>query len=424
MKLDPAQHAWIHNPRAQRVMAALNRVRPGCVRFVGGCVRNALRGAPIKDLDLATQLEPQASLAALRAADIKVIPTGIDHGTVTAVVEGEPFEITSLRRDVVTDGRRAVVAFTQDWAEDAGRRDFYLNALYVDGVGELYDPLGGYEDALAGRIRFIGEAETRIREDYLRIFRFYRFQAWYGAGDLDLVGQAACTALAPGVKTLSRERIWSELKALLSAPDPGLALKGVQSSTILEQVLTQGLDFKALFGIIKRETVLGLSPDPLVRLAALVRGMCLRTQWDALSAINQAFRPSKTEEARLSAALKTPSWSWGGESASIRAAAYHEGAEAVCDQMRLAALDHDDEADTPWMMRALHDLEHWLKPGLPVSGGDLIARGVAPGPQLGVILATLEAEWVASDFTLSRDSLLNRASDLRHTEGEGEDECH
>ncbi|WP_019961190.1 CCA tRNA nucleotidyltransferase [Woodsholea maritima] len=423
MRLDPAQHAWIIDPRAQRVMTALNDVRPDCVRFVGGCVRNALRGAPIKDLDLATQLTPQASLAALQAADIKVIPTGMEHGTLTAIVEGEPFEVTSLRRDVATDGRRAVVAFTQDWAEDAARRDFYLNALYVDGTGQLYDPLGGYEDALAGRIRFIGDAETRIREDYLRIFRFYRFQACYGEGDLDRVGQAACTALAGGVKTLSRERIWSEVKALLSAPDPLLALKGVERSTILEQVLTQGLDFNALFGIIKRESDVGLSPDPLVRLAALVRGRCLRTHWDAVSAINQAFRPSKTEEARLSAALTPPSWDWGGESASIRAAAYREGAEAVSDQMRLAVLDHD-QADTPWMMRALHDLEHWLKPGLPVTGGDLIALGVAPGPQLGEILAALEAQWIASDFTLTRDRLLNRVRDMRQTEGEGDDERH
>ena len=174
---------WLNAPATRQVIDALEAERAGCARFVGGCVRNSIMGRPVDDIDIATQLSPDQTLAALNTANIRAIPTGIEHGTVTAVIDGEPFEITSLRRDVETDGRRAVVAFTEDWAEDAMRRDFRLNALYAAPDGEIFDPVGGgYEDALAGRVIFIGDADERLREDYLRILRFFRFNAWYGAG--------------------------------------------------------------------------------------------------------------------------------------------------------------------------------------------------------------------------------------------------
>jgi poly(A) polymerase len=209
-------------PPTQAVIHALEAAGgPGCARFVGGCVRDALLKRPIGDIDIATTLRPDAVTAALTAAGLKAAPTGIEHGTVTAISSGKPFEITTLRRDVETDGRRAVVAFTEDWAEDAARRDFRLNALYLQPDGTLNDPTGGgIADAHAGRIVFVGDAETRIREDYLRILRFFRFLAWFGRGEPDAAGLAACAALKDGARGLSGERVSKELLKLLAAYDP------------------------------------------------------------------------------------------------------------------------------------------------------------------------------------------------------------
>jgi poly(A) polymerase len=214
-------------------MAALEAAGgPDCARFVGGCVRNALIGAPVADIDIATTLEPEETDRAIRAAGLKAVPTGIAHGTVTAVSAHQPFEITTLRRDVTTDGRNATVAFTDDWAEDAARRDFRLNALYADGEGRVFDPTGeGVSDAVAGRIVFVGDPETRIREDYLRILRFFRFFAWYGRGEPDAAALAACGALAPGMTRLSAERVSKELMTLLAAPDPREAMAAMSAAS-------------------------------------------------------------------------------------------------------------------------------------------------------------------------------------------------
>ncbi len=215
---------WLTAPQTLAVVAALEAARPGGVRFVGGCVRNCVMGRAVDDIDIATQLEPAQTITALKTAGLRAIPTGIEHGTVTAIVDHVPFEITSLRRDVETDGRRAVVAFTQDWAEDAQRRDFRMNALYAAPDGEMFDPVGGgYEDAMAGRVIFIGDADQRLREDYLRILRFFRFNAWYGA-ELDQDGLAACTRQAAGLSQIARERVWKELKKMLAAPEPATAM--------------------------------------------------------------------------------------------------------------------------------------------------------------------------------------------------------
>ncbi|MEO1643183.1 MAG: CCA tRNA nucleotidyltransferase, partial [Pseudomonadota bacterium] len=228
---------WLKTPQTQVVIAALEAARPRCARFVGGCVRNAIMGREVDDIDIATQLEPEATLAALEAAGIRAIPTGVEHGTVTAIVDHVPFEITSLRRDVETDGRRAVVAFTEDWAEDAQRRDFRLNALYAAPDGEVFDPVGGgYEDALAGRVIFIGEADERLREDYLRILRFFRFNAWYGAG-IDEEGLAACARQRDGLQQIAKERIWKEFKKLLAAPEPVAAVEAMMASGVLGHIL-------------------------------------------------------------------------------------------------------------------------------------------------------------------------------------------
>ncbi|RZJ27620.1 MAG: CCA tRNA nucleotidyltransferase, partial [Brevundimonas sp.] len=216
---------WLKSSATRAVLAALEASGgPDCARFVGGCVRNALMGRPIDDVDIATSLKPEDTEAAIRAAGLKAVPTGIAHGTVTAVSERQPFEITTLRRDVTTDGRNATVAFTDDWAEDAARRDFRLNALYADGEGQVFDPTGqGVADAAAGRIVFVGDPRTRIREDYLRILRFFRFFAWYGQGEPDVEGLEACRDLAPGISRLSAERVSKELMKLLAATDPRAA---------------------------------------------------------------------------------------------------------------------------------------------------------------------------------------------------------
>jgi len=240
-RLNPDDHEWMTCPPVQAVIAALQAGKPSdmpgpAVRFVGGCVRNALLGVKVDDVDVATPLEPQQVIAALEAAGLRAVPTGVAHGTVTAVADGYPVEVTSLRRDVETDGRRAVVAFTQDWTEDSGRRDFRLNAIYADPDGALFDPQDGVADVAARRIVFIGAAEDRIREDYLRILRFFRFRAWYGEGEIDTDAMAACKALVKGMRDLSAERVWKELRKLLGAPNPVAALTDMAAAGVLEQI--------------------------------------------------------------------------------------------------------------------------------------------------------------------------------------------
>lgn len=232
---------WLESQATRAVMRALEAAGgAGCARFVGGCVRNSLLGQPVDDIDIATRLRPEQTMAALKAAGLKAVPTGVEHGTVTGVSERRPYEITTLRRDVETDGRRAVVAFTEDWAEDAARRDFRLNALYADAAGTVFDPTGGgLEDAAAGRIVFVRWAETRIREDYLRILRFFRFYAWYGRGEPDAVGLAACAKLKGGMAQLSAERVSKEMLKLLTAPDPRAAVRAMAETGVLAQVLPQ-----------------------------------------------------------------------------------------------------------------------------------------------------------------------------------------
>ncbi|MEM7460917.1 MAG: CCA tRNA nucleotidyltransferase, partial [Pseudomonadota bacterium] len=268
--MKPLNADWLKAAATRQVIDALEAEQPDCARFVGGCVRNTIMGRPVDDIDIATQLIPEITLAALERANIRAIPTGIEHGTVTAVIEGEPFEITSLRRDVETDGRRAVVAFTEDWTEDAQRRDFRLNALYAAPDGEIFDPVGGgYEDALAGQVIFIGDADQRLREDYLRILRFFRFNAWYGAG-IDADGLAACQRQRDGLAKIARERIWKELKKLLGAPRPRIAVEAMGESGVLDAVLSEHQGAAALHDLELTEQLTGVQPDPMLRLMALL----------------------------------------------------------------------------------------------------------------------------------------------------------
>ncbi len=391
---------WLDTPATARVMAALDAARPGATRFVGGCVRNALLGRPVDDIDLATQLHPDQTLQALKVAGLRAIPTGIDHGTITAVADGQAFEITSLRKDVETDGRRAVVAFTEDWQDDAQRRDFRLNAIYADRDGQLFTPIeGSLEDARTGRIVFIGEAEARIREDYLRILRFFRFNAWYGQA-VDPVGLRACQQAAGRLNVhVAAERRWVELTKLLSAPDPAPILSTLDQAGFVEILFGPGARNR-LGALMDLEQAAGLMPDPVRRLMALLPQTPAAVAW-----VRQAYKPSNAVVDRLQARLQvdmTQASGWTG--ADWRAALYTHAPQAVTDASLGLALQ---QADAGVLIRALAAAGGWTRPKLPVSGGDLLDRGLS-GPVLGETLRMLEQHWIESDFTLSRQALLER----------------
>ena len=377
---------WVTAPASRAVMGALR----GQGWFVGGCVRNALLGQPVSDIDVATPLAPDEVTRRLEAAGIRAVPTGLAHGTVTAVAHGTPIEVTTFRADLATDGRRAEVGFTTDMGTDAGRRDFTMNALYADAEGTVVDPLGGLPDLRAGRIRFIGRPEDRIREDYLRILRFFRFHAWYGApgGGIDPDGLAACAALADGVDRLARERVGWEFRKLLAAPDPAPACAAMASAGVLARCLP-GADAGALAPLVHVEAVAGLVPDWTTRLAAL-----------GAEDPGPHLRLSRAEEAalaRIEAAL--------AEDAPPAALAYRHGAQAARAALLIRA------AATGTIPPP--DLEAQISRGstvsLPLAAADLVAAGMAPGPALGQALARAEAAWIRSDFALDKAALLAHA---------------
>ena len=380
--------AWLTASATRSVLAALEAAGgPGCARFVGGCVRNALMGREIDDIDIATTLKPEETERAIRAAGLKAVPTGIAHGTVTAVAERQPFEITTLRRDVSTDGRNATVAFTDDWAEDAARRDFRLNALYADGEGRVFDPTGhGVADAATGRIVFVGDPGTRIREDYLRILRFFRFFAWYGRGEPDAAGLDACRDLAPGMTRLSAERVSKELMKLLAATDPRPAMAAMEKTGVLAQVLPEAGPL-TLFDVI-----VDLSDDPVVRLMTL-----FPVDAEAMWRASERLRfPNAARDRLVGSALAAPVVSLDMSDAQARAAVYRQGGRAVADAlMRLhAAAPGRGEA----AMRLLAVANGWVRPRLPVGGKEVARLGLEPGPETGRLLKAFEDSWIAADF--------------------------
>jgi poly(A) polymerase len=384
-RLDPAD--WLGGPPTAAVLDALESVGgAGCARFVGGCVRNALLGRAVDDVDVATTLEPPAVIAALKAARLKAVPTGVEHGTVTAVSGGRPFEITTLRRDVETDGRRAVVSFTTDWAEDAARRDFTLNALYARRDGAVLDPLGsGVADAHAGRIVFVGEAQTRIREDYLRILRFYRFVAWYGRGEPDAASAAACAALRGGLIRLAAERVRKEVLKLLAAPDPRPALRLMADAGVLAEILPEAADMNRFDGLVE---VAG--PDAILRLAALLPGAAAGAE------AARRLRLSNAERDRLVAALgdEGPDLRPDLAPPALRQAVYRLG-PAFADRARL--LWAEDPGVTAWT-GLIARAQGWTPPAFPISGEDAAAAGLPRGPRMGAALREVEAWWVEADF--------------------------
>lgn len=377
----------------------------GKARFVGGCVRNALLNQPVDDLDIATTLTPDKTTAALEAAGIKAVPTGIEHGTVTAVLNGQPFEITTLRRDVETDGRRAVVAFTEDWSEDAQRRDFTLNALYAERDGTLHDPTGsGLADGEAGRIVFVGDADQRIAEDYLRILRYFRFLAWYGKGEADAGALAACAAGKDGLATLAAERVSKELLKLVAADEPRPAVAKMAEAGVLAALLPGIEDLTAFNGMVEIENEQLFVNDPLLRLATL-----LPQDQVGVASAAERLRLSNEQRDRLIAAMgQTPritSWMSPRES---RRAVYQIGVQTFSDRIKLAWSGVTKLAATHQWRGLLALAQSWTPPPFPLTGQDVLNSGVPKGPMVGQVLREVEDWWIDHDFIDDKFSAIEK----------------
>jgi poly(A) polymerase len=375
----PDAFAVLQDPGLAALFAALPRAR-----LVGGCVRDALAGRPSADIDLATPDEPRATIHALEQAGLRAIPTGLDHGTVTALIAGRGYEITTLRRDVATDGRHAEVAWTDDWQEDAARRDFTINAMSMSQDGALFDYFGGAADLQAGRVRFVGDAAARVAEDYLRILRFFRFQARFGAGAAD---QAALDAIAggvPGLRKLSPERVWSELKRILAAPAPDAALSLMRRLGVLAVVLPEGETGRSIDA---------LPADPVLRLARLLAG--------DPAALAARLRLSTAEAERLVALRGTPP---AGDDDDLRRALADTDGGILIGRSWLAGQDGAIRARLDAMPR----------PVFPLEGRDVLALGLKPGPAVGALLRAVRAWWLAggcvANATECRAELARRAA--------------
>lgn len=362
--------AWTRRKDLAAMIAALG---PGNARYVGGAVRDTLLGLDVKDIDVATPLVPAEVITRLDAARIRTFPTGIDHGTLTALLKQGTVEITTLRHDVSTDGRRATVAFATDWRGDAARRDFTINALYADPAsGEVFDYFGGLDDLAARRIRFIGDPCERIREDHLRILRYFRFQARFGSQPVDENAERACAELAATLKGLSRERIGMELLNLLALPDPAPTLARMLELGVLGVILPEA-DPAGVAQLVAEEARQHVAADPIRRLAALIPAEPALAEQ-----IAARFRLSGAQRKRLASAAER-------DGADARALAYRIGIEKALDRLLLMGAD-------------AAPLRDWEVPEFTLKGGQIVARGIKAGPQVARILRAVEDRWIAEGF--------------------------
>jgi len=390
-------------------------------RFVGGCVRDALLGRKITDIDLATPEPPERVMKLLADAKITVVPTGLKHGTITAVVNKHPFEITTLRRDLETDGRHAKVEYTDDWEADAARRDFTMNALFCAPDGTLYDAFGGIADLHARRVRFVGEAEARIREDVLRLLRYFRFYAHYGASPPDTAALAACRGLAHLLPTLSGERVCQETMKLLRAADPASVLALIRDQGVLEHFLPEATRIERLAALV---TIEGVVPAVLLERADAVRrlGALLGDSVETARAVASRLKFSNTDRERLVAILRD------GEVAidpdlngpTRRRLIHSLGTELFIDHAllnwanRLANGGTQDRRVIESWIDLIRFARDWPVPEFPLKGRDLVAAGVPIGPAIGELMEQLQAWWIENDFAADRKACLARLNELAH----------
>ncbi|NOZ31597.1 MAG: CCA tRNA nucleotidyltransferase [Alphaproteobacteria bacterium] len=380
-------------------------------RAVGGIVRDTLLGLAAADIDFATELTPEEVTSRAGFAGISAHPTGIEHGTITLVIAGRPFQVTTLRQDIATDGRRAEVRFGTDWLRDASRRDFTMNALYCDWAGQLFDPLDGLQDCLSRTVRFIGTPKDRIAEDHLRILRFFRFFAVFGHGRPDAEALKASAGLKPALADLSAERIWGELKRILGAPDPARALLWMRTTGVLAQVLPEGEKWgiDGIHGLIETEKTQDWPPDPLLRLMAIVPPMIER-----IDALADRLKLSNAEHQRLADWARAPLPESEGPVGDLDRLLYEHNASGVRDRLALAAAGSISGTNAAFEAGAALALyEHaraFQRPDFPLKGKDLIALGYSPGPKLGAELARLEKIWIGHGFAIDRAALLARVA--------------
>jgi poly(A) polymerase len=388
---------WMRQGPARKVYDAIT-ADGDAARFVGGCVRDALLGRKINDVDIASPLPPEKVIALLEAAGLKAIPTGIEHGTVTAVADHEPVEVTTLRRDVETFGRQARVAFTDDWKADAARRDLTMNALSCGLDGVVHDYFGGLEDLAAGRVRFVGDAKTRMREDYLRILRFFRFHASYATGALDPDAMAAARSCCSQLAHLSGERLRQETLKLLRAARGPATWGEMLAGGIVDAYLPEAHAIDHLHRVAERESICALSASGIRRLAAL-----LGNKTDAL-AVGTRLRLSRREQERLAGIASGPGQLLELHAPALHCLVYRHGNELALDLVLVHAPVGARDDD---LRKAATIITDWPAPKLPVGGHDLMALGIEPGASLGRWLALVESWWIAGDFTADRAACLD-----------------
>ncbi|WP_343358253.1 CCA tRNA nucleotidyltransferase [Bartonella schoenbuchensis] len=403
---------WLQHSHIQTLLRVLS-LDGEEARIVGGAVRNQLLNQPISDIDIATTCLPQQVIKRVEKEGFKAIPTGVDFGTVTVVIESCCYEVTTLRSDIETDGRYAKVAFCRDWKKDAQRRDFTINALYCDASGQLYDEVGGLNDIESKTIRFIGVAKDRICEDYLRILRFFRFFAWYGGGRPDAQGLKACISLKQGLHKLSPERVWGEMKKLLTASDPTRALLWMRQSGILTLILpeTEKWGIDAIHPLVKIERILGWKADPLLRLESLLPPDPVR-----LHDMAHRLRLSNEEKKRLKEWAKLGIINPNCSDVCVKELIYFHGRQPVLDQLSLSLasvctgiLDEDEILEkAEYYLQLYHLAQQWQIPTFPISGRDLMKKGLTQGALLGQKLKELEKIWVKSGFLMDRNELLEK----------------
>jgi poly(A) polymerase len=399
--------AWLKSAALARIFTALD-ASSGKSRVIGGAVRNALMGIPISDIDIATELLPEDVIERATRAGLHVYPTGLDHGTVTVVADGLAVEVTTLRRDVETDGRRAVVAFTKDWHEDALRRDFTINALSCDANGEVFDTVGGLDDLKARRVRFIGKAEDRIAEDYLRILRFFRFTSAYAEGEPDARGLAACLALKDGLKQLSAERTGAEVMKFIVTPRACEIADLIETGGLFEIIAGHAAKPAHLVRLQAIERALGEAPDAIARLTVL-----LVTTPDDAHQLSQRLRLSNAESSALAAATGDNLTGTQGPSGSAgQAELYRLGPDAFCRLARVAwARSAAPASDPAWRLKSLL-ATRWSPPIMPFSGSDVLALGIPVGPRIGRTLKAYEAWWIEAGFPSDRAAQCARLAAL------------